>query len=310
MGLSRDHVVWAYRLLLDREPEGDAVIIPKMRGYDRTEDLRRDIMSSPEFQEKNRDSAQMASRTLVIKPLSSGLRIFIDLADHAIGLNILRDQFEEAELAFARRQVKPGDIAIDAGAHIGLYTLHLAQAVGPAGHVYAFEPFPPNAELLQLSILENQLDDRVTISQAGLGDRDGTADLVYAEHTLNSGGAFVVPSGADSLPQHARTSIRLTRLDSLPLSRRVAFLKLDVEGAEPLVLAGGQDLLRRSGPALLCEIHHEQLARVSGTTASDFFAWLGRLGYQPHGVEADGALGPRLPEPPSAAVSTVAFVRR
>ncbi len=160
MPLSRDHVVWAYRLLLDREPESESVVLPKMAGYDRTADLRRDFMTSPEYIEKNRDAAQMATRNLVIKPMASGIRLFIDLADHAIGLNVRRERFERAELAFAERQVRPGDAAIDAGAHVGLYTIHLAQAVGPSGHVYAYEPFPANADLLAMSIDENSFGER------------------------------------------------------------------------------------------------------------------------------------------------------
>ena len=90
MGLTRDHIVWAYRILLDRDPESDDVILPKMRGYQNTRDLRNDIVTSQEYQEKNRDYAQMNERNLVIKEIEPGLRLAIDLADHAIGLNILR----------------------------------------------------------------------------------------------------------------------------------------------------------------------------------------------------------------------------
>ena len=310
MPLSRDHVVWAYRLLLDRDPEGDAVVVPKMRGYDRTEDLRRDFMTSPEYIEKNRDAAQMAARTLVIKPLASGVRLFVDLADHAIGLNILREQFEPAELAFAQRQVRPGDAAIDAGAHVGLFTMHLAEAVGASGHVYAYEPFPPNADLLAMSVEENRFGDRVTLTRAALGDREGQADLIFAEHTLNSGGGFVVPPGGQGLDGHARLTVPLTTLDRQTASpRRIAFVKIDVEGAEPRVVAGAAGLLRQHAPALLTEIHHEQLARVSGVTAADFFQSMARFGYVPHGLTADGELGQPLSAPPTAPVSTVAFVR-
>jgi FkbM family methyltransferase len=311
MPLSRDHVVWAYRLLLDRDPESEAVVEPKMRGYDRTQDLRRDFMTSPEYSEKNRDAAQMAARTPVIKPLASGVRLFVDLADHAIGLNILREQFEPAELAFAQRQVRPGDAAIDAGAHVGLFTMHLAKAVGAAGHVYAYEPFPPNADLLAMSVEENRFGDRVTLTRAALGDREGQADLVFAEHTLNSGGAFVIPPGAEGLAGHARLSVPVTMLDGLAENRRrIAFVKIDVEGAEPRVIAGAAALLRQHAPALLTEIHHEQLARVSGITAADFFQSMARLGYLPHGLTGEGDLGQPLSAPPSAPVSTVAFRHR
>jgi hypothetical protein len=74
VGLTRDHIVWAYRILLDRDPESEDVILPKMRGYQNTRDLRNDIVTSEEYQEKNRDYAQMNDRTLVIKEIEPGLR--------------------------------------------------------------------------------------------------------------------------------------------------------------------------------------------------------------------------------------------
>src|SRR6058998_3701538 len=92
--LTREHVVWAYRLLLDREPENDAVIGPKLAGSRDTRELRHHLMTSAEFQQKNRDYAHTNDRTIVIKELESGVRLFVDLSDHVIGLNIVRGHYE------------------------------------------------------------------------------------------------------------------------------------------------------------------------------------------------------------------------
>ena len=92
-GLTREHVVWAYRLLLDREPESNDVIGPKLAGSRDTSELRHHLMTSAEFQQKNRDYAHTNDRTIVIKDLDAGsgrVRLFVDLADHVIGLNIVR----------------------------------------------------------------------------------------------------------------------------------------------------------------------------------------------------------------------------
>src|SRR3954470_12113255 len=96
--LSRDHIIWAYRILLDRDPENDAAITPKLRGCHSTQQLRADIVTSREYQEKNPDFAHSNQRTVVIKELPGGPRLFVDLSDHAIGLPIVRDQFEQSEL--------------------------------------------------------------------------------------------------------------------------------------------------------------------------------------------------------------------
>src|SRR6185436_9584780 len=86
-GLTRDHVIWAYRLLLDRDPENDDVIGPKLAGSRDTRELRHHLMTSAEFREKNQDYAHTNDRTIVIKELESPagpVRLFVDLADHVI----------------------------------------------------------------------------------------------------------------------------------------------------------------------------------------------------------------------------------
>jgi hypothetical protein len=96
-GLTRDHVVWAYRLLLDRDPESEDAIGPKLAGSRDTRELRRHLMTSAEFQEKNRDYAHTNDRTVVIKELDSGVRLFVDLSDHVIGLAIVRGRYERTK---------------------------------------------------------------------------------------------------------------------------------------------------------------------------------------------------------------------
>src|SRR3954464_9822857 len=145
-GLTRDHVVWAYRLLLDSDQENEDVIGPKLAGSRDTRELRHHLVTSAEFQDKNRDYAHTNDRTIGIKELDGpgSARLFVDLADHVIGLGIVRGQYERAEIEFVRRTLNPGDTAIDIGAHIGLFTVQMAAAVGGGGHVYAFEPFDAN----------------------------------------------------------------------------------------------------------------------------------------------------------------------
>src|SRR5262249_35351497 len=161
--LTPDHVVWAYRLLLDREPESDDVIGPKLAGSRDTRELRHHLMTSAEFQEKNRDYAHTNDRTVVIKELQGdgSARLFVDLSDHVIGLNIVRGTYEASEIEFVRSVLRPGDIAIDAGAHIGFFTIHMAALVGAAGRIHAFEPLESNLALLERSVAENRYQDRV-----------------------------------------------------------------------------------------------------------------------------------------------------
>src|SRR5258706_7175039 len=88
-GLTREHVVWAYRLLLDRDPESEDVIGPKLAGSRDTSELRRHLMTSAEFRDKNVDFAHTNDRTLVINELHGCVLPVVDLADHVIWLNII-----------------------------------------------------------------------------------------------------------------------------------------------------------------------------------------------------------------------------
>ena len=309
MGLTRDHIVWAYRILLDREPESEDVILPKMRGYQNTRDLRNDIVTSEEYQEKNRDYAQMNERNVVIKEIAPGLRLAIDLADHAIGLNILRGLFELNEIDFVRRTVKPGQHVVDAGAHIGLFAMHMAAAVGPSGSVHCFEPFDANAECLDFAIAENRFEGRVMLERAAVGATSGAAQLVYAPATLNSGGAFLGGPGAPIPPGHETRRIRIIALDEYPLPRPISFIKIDVEGAEPQALRGAARLLREDRPVILSEVHPSQLQLVSSVTPAMFIAQLAGLGYRCHLLGA-GVPGAEVSDVHTKGVESVVFVPR
>ncbi len=305
--LTRDHVVWAYRLLLDRDPESEDVIGPKLAGSRDTAELRRHFMTSAEFQDKNRDYAHTNDRTLVIKELDGGARLVVDLSDHVIGLNIVRGHYEADEVRYVRSVLAPGDTAVDAGAHIGFFTMQMAAMVGAGGRVYAFEPFDANAELLERSIVENKFDDRVVFRRAAVGAASGTATLTFPVETLNTGGAYLLRDGTAPLAGNRTRQVPLVALDDAGLRRPVRLIKMDVEGAEPLVVRGASRLLREDRPVVLSELHPTQLDRAAGTNADRFLALMHQSGYRAH-LLADGRPGPALERAPADALVSVVLL--
>ena len=304
-GLTREHVIWAYRLLLDRDPESEDVIGPKLAGSRSTAELRRHLITSGEFREKNPDFAHTNDSTVVIKEIAPGVRLFIDLSDHVIGLNILRDRYEQDEIRFVRGLLKPGDCSIDVGGHIGFFTMQMAAAVGSEGRVYAFEPFDANADLLERSIAENRFDDRVRFQRAAVGAAPGTATLTFPVETLNSGGAYLLPDGSAPLAGNQKKNVPVVALDALEIRRPVRFIKMDVEGAEPQVLRGAARILKDDRPVILSELHPTQLERASGITADQFLAQIAGFGYRARRLE-HGVIGaPIVHPPPDALVSVV-----
>ena len=292
-GLTREHVVWAYRLLLDRDPESEDVIAPKLAGSRDTRELRHHLMTSAEFQEKNRDYAHTNDSTVVIKELEGGVRLFVDLSDHVIGLNIVRGQYERDAIAFVARHLRRGEVAIDVGAHIGLFAMEMAAAVGASGIVYAFEAFEANADLLERSIAENRFETRVVLRRAAVGTSSGTATLTFPVETLNTGGAYLLRPGTAPLPGNRTAAVPLVALDDLEIRRPVKLIKMDVEGAEPLVVRGARRVIAEDRPLILSELHPTQLERTSGVSAAVFLDEMRRLGYR--ATTIDGAAIDRAP---------------
>jgi FkbM family methyltransferase len=306
-GLTREHVIWAYRLLLDRDPESEDVIGPKLAGSRTTAELRHHLITSAEFRDKNPDFAHTNDPTVVLKDIAPGVRLFLDLSDHVIGLNILRGRYERDEVAFARSLLTPGDVAIDAGAHIGFFTMQMAAAVGPNGRVYAFEPLDENADLLERSIMENQFDDRVLFKRAAVGAARGAAMLTFPVETLNSGGAYLLRDGTAPLAGNVKKEVPVVALDALDIRRPVRFIKLDVEGAEPQVIRGAERILREDHPVIVSELHPVQLERASGVTADDFLSQLAALGYRAHAIDR-GAIGAPIDRAPADVLVSIALV--
>jgi len=307
-GLTRDHVVWAYRLLLDRDPENEDVIGPKLAGSRTTAELRHHLITSAEFRDKNPDFAHTNDPTVVIKEIAPGVRLFIDLSDHVIGLNILRGHYEQDEIAFVRRTLARGDSAIDVGGHIGFFTMQMAAVVGPEGRVYAFEPLDANADLLERSIAENRFADRVCFERAAVGAATGTTALTFPVETLNSGGAYLLRDGTAPLAGNRKRDVPVVVLDALALQRPVRFIKMDVEGAEPQVVRGATRLLREDRPVILSELHPTQLERASGVTADAFLDQMTALGYRAHRLESGGEVGAAIDRAPAEALMSVALI--
>jgi FkbM family methyltransferase len=307
MALTRDHIIWAYRILLDRDPESDAAIAPKLTGCQTTSQLRADMITSQEYRDKNPDFAHTNDRTIVIREFDDGLRLFVDLSDHAIGLPIVRGQYEPGELAFIRRTVRAGDHVLDLGAHYGFFAMHMAAIVGPHGSVTAFEPFEENAALLSRSIHENRFDGRVRLERAAVTRASGRIGLAFAAETLNSGGAFVAAN--DRVAGHEVRPVRAVALDDLLLPRPIAFVKMDIEGGEPLALEGASRLLQADRPTILSELHAPQLARVAGKTVEAFLADLRAIGYRVFRLEGDRR-GADVTAPPREPVCSVVLIPR
>ena len=175
---------------------------------------------------------------------------------------------ERNSLAYLLRLPLAGQVVIDVGANLGIYSYWMSRAVGPAGRVIAFEPQPELARHLEAMKSAFGLRNLAVVNQA-LSSSGGSRMLFRPE----PGG------GGASFRRHdaswEQIEVKVTTLDDYYADEMpVRFIKCDAEGHEYDVLRGSRRILTRDHPTLLLEIHDAEAA------AGEIPRFLDELGYQ------------------------------
>lgn len=195
-----------------------------------------------------------------------------------LGLSsLLYGTFELAELDFARSYLRPGDGALDIGANVGIFSVVLGGVVGESGRVLAFEPSPANIARLQANLNRNGLG-MVQIFPCALGSAESQMTLHLATDPAYPS-LMAVESG---LADGTGVLVEVRRLDGVwEAAGRpdIAFVKMDVEGAEPDVIRGASNLLQSCHPTLLVEANSPEQFEI----LRELLAPLGYQAAQPKG---------------------------
>jgi FkbM family methyltransferase len=168
-------------------------------------------------------------------------------------------------MSLVRHLVRPGDVFIDVGANIGVYTLIACMSTDV--RVWAFEPSSETMERLRENVQLNALDNRVILEQKAVGAAVGPGRLTRGLDSVN----HLMTSG-DIGPTE---EVEVTTIDSVvprPPSSALTIMKIDVEGAELGVLEGAADLLSDASPVIIAE--RNDPAAVTG--------YLAQTGYRPY----------------------------
>lgn len=294
--ITRDHVLWAYRLILGREAEGEDVIASKM-ALKGPRELLFTMLDSEEFRRQALPSLlkvafKRSPTKCVITELNDGARFWINLRDAAVSQGILNGMRESAEAAFVRRNIKAGMHALDVDAKLGWFTVHMSKLVGDNGSVTAIEPRNDLYHYLCKTVVENKLSN-VTIRNCALGAEDAEGWFVDDRDP-----------GYDLEDGIAREKAPLRILDNL-LQHRVDFIRIDVEGAEKRVFDGAASIFRADRPIILSAMSAPRLADVSHTTIDDYFAYLESKNYNVFELTDDGRILTRMKAWPSTQFKSV-----
>ncbi len=183
---------------------------------------------------------------------------------------------------------RPGGVEVwDVGGHRGLFSMLCAQ--NGADRVIAFEPSAANIAAFREHLSANPaLAERIEIVHAAVADRDGEVEFLVNEQ--DGAVCQIRASGVDGYDHGEAASVHTVaalRLDAWRAARPSppSLVKIDVEGAEALVLRGAARLLATDRPVVVMEVHNAGAARAA-------IAQLAEARYRVWQINAGGRLAP------------------
>ena len=195
-----------------------------------------------------------------IKAVVNQATVRLDLRE-AIQRQMFLGTYEPTQTEWFKRCLGPGDTIVDVGASFGYYTTLGASLVGPAGKVFAFEPSPIASATIEDTIKDSMMRNAV-LTRAAVGKENGNASLF-----LPTGRKLHSPSILQGGPGFVPIQVPVVALDHFePLQNvpQVQLVKIDVEGYEPDVLHGMENLIKaRRIKNIICEFNSGWLRRNS-----------------------------------------------
>ena len=172
--------------------------------------------------------------------------------------------YEREHQQILEKVLKEGDVFLDIGAHVGIFTILASQLVGKSGRVFAFEPLKRNVGFLNRHIALNGCNNIVVI-EAAVSDSEGDAFFDEGENSfmgkLSSKGA------------HPIKMVTIDRLVSEKIILPPSVMKIDVEGFQEKVLTGAMTTLQKYHPKVILEASYKK------GDPENFYSILTLLGY-------------------------------
>jgi len=171
------------------------------------------------------------------------------VSEQIASYGIYEERLTEAFL----RLMKPGQVALDIGMHLGYYSTLFAQLVGEEGQVHAFEPTPSTCDLAKRNVGQFP---RIIVHSCALWSSVRT--LPFHDYGLEwmAFNSFADARLEARLPEPAEIQVNTTTLDQFrsDLGRPVDLVKIDAESAEKEILAGAMRFLKLDRPILTLEV--------------------------------------------------------
>jgi len=197
---------------------------------------------------------KLSNNELMEIPTPEGFSLVINPLFHynLVHSGDLRD-YEPGIRKVILKFTRPGMVAYDIGANVGIFSFLFASIVGDEGFVYSFEPEENNYSCLEKS-LKKHAEKNIILDKRAVGKSEGT------ENFDRRGGAFSGRLVGDALYE-STGNIRIVETVSLDYVVKVQgyripdILKIDVEGNEGMVMEGMKNILNDHDPMVICELH-------------------------------------------------------
>ena len=216
---------------------------------------------------------------------SNGVRMLLDTDEPQQRQIYWTGIYDRVSIDTLARWLPNNGVLVDVGAGVGSICLFVVKAcagLGKSVSAHAFEPMGLNHDRLIQNIVLNHLSERVFGHRLALGAARSNLDICY------SGGAGAA-AVLRSRPEIA--TIAGKRLECVPCERlddwvherdltRLDAIKVDIEGAEPLMFRGASETINRFRPVILGEFNHWWAERHGLSIADDCFEPLWNMGYR------------------------------
>jgi FkbM family methyltransferase len=182
-----------------------------------------------------------------------------------------KKSFEYSTFKLSASHIKKNDVIIDVGANIGLLSIFYSKLVGTGGRVFSFEPGSPTFNVL-LDNIKNNRSENITSFHCAVSDKESEVMMDGPKNESGQGDAYKYMLPMDQSPENRKNIVKSYPLDSFDEIMQlpaVNFIKIDVEGAELLVLKGAEKLIRKFRPLIIFEMSGE---------------WTQRFNYKPYEV--------------------------
>jgi len=195
--------------------------------------------------------------------------------------------FELDERYLIQHFLKSGEIFVDIGANIGLFSLIAAKSVGKTGRVFAFEPTSSTIKLLNRNVKLNRFRNVICL-QLALSFSNEKKIMFTSQDGYSAWNSFAMPSKGRKFEEEIVESTTIDDfVNKYNLIGKISFMKIDIEGWEIYALKGGRKTLSRlDAPHLLVEFTDEN-AQLTGNSCAALYRELCNLGFHIFNIDVN-----------------------